>query len=473
MQHKTRESRIPIRNLGISLIGVLIIFISIDFVEMFPEGWEEGTKIIRNLIVLFGVWTVGVGVILARNAESVTLETSQLRIWILVMVSIWVILTASTMAKAILQDSETAQALLRLGFLALGFIILGFTASKSMSTGLQSFVARRLVFMVFVLLGVSVITFTLARVIPSNPAAAWLGGHPTGEQIAAMHEALGLNKPLPIQYLTYMRDILLGDWGKSITSHQPVAKDLARFLPRSLELVTLGLTISLLVGVPIGAMSAARKNSPLDHVSRGVSMTGVSLPSYFLGLLLQVFFFVVLDWLPIGGRMSDAVKYGSPIIHVTGFDLLDSVITRNWTAFIDLLKHMILPAVTLAYGSLAQVTRMTRSTMLDVLGQDYIRTARASGLSERTVIFGYALKNAIVPTLTIVGLSFGYMLAGTFLVELVFNYPGMGFYAVQAIRSIDYPAIMGVTILVATFYVIINLGIDVIQAFLDPRVKLQ
>jgi len=188
---------------------------------------------------------------------------------------------------------------------------------------------------------------------------------------------------------------------------------------------------------------------------------------------VQIFFFVILDILPIGERMSDAIKYGNPITRITGFDLIDSLLTRNFAAFIDLIKHMILPAVTLAYGSLSQVTRMTRSTMLDVLGQDYIRTARASGLSEQTVIFGYALKNAIVPTLTIVGLTYGYMLAGTFLVELVFNYPGMGLYAVRAIQSIDYPAIMGVTILVATFYVMINLGIDVIQAFLDPRVKLQ
>ena len=171
--------------------------------------------------------------------------------------------------------------------------------------------------------------------------------------------------------------------------------------------------------------------------------------------------------------MDISVQYGSPITKVTGFDLFDSFLTRNWTAFIDLLKHMILPAVTLAYGSLAQITRMTRSTMLDVLGQDYIRTARASGLPERTIIFGYALKNAIVPTLTIIGLSYGFLLAGTFMVELVFNYPGMGFYAVRAIQSIDYTAIMGVTLLVATFYVLINLGVDIIQAFLDPKVQLQ
>jgi len=197
------------------------------------------------------------------------------------------------------------------------------------------------------------------------------------------------------------------------------------------------------------------------------------MPGYLLGLLLQLIFFGALGLLPLGGRLDTTVQFGSPITRITGFDLIDSLLTRNWTAFIDLLKHIILPSLALAYGSVAQITRMTRSTMLDVLGKDYIRTARASGLPERSIIFGDALKNAILPTLTVVGLSYGYMLAGTFLVEIIFEFPGMGRYAVRAIQGIDYPGIMGVTLVVSISYVIINLGIDLIQSFLDPRVKLQ
>ena len=472
MKFEHRLMRRPIL-FGLTLLGFLFILFSFDLAKMVPEGHENAAKVVRNIVALFGIWVMGFGYMITRAEHRLTFEVPRLQRWTFAWFGIFLILTASALTKLIQTKNGITMTLARIVLTVLGLLILAFEVARAMPMGLRAYVARRLVFMVFVLFGVSVITFTLARLIPSDPAAAWLGGHPKAEQIEAMREALGLNKPLPVQYLVYMQNLFTGDWGKSIHTHQPVLNDLKVFLPRSIELVTLGLVIALIIGIPIGALSASRKDRPLDHVSRIISMSGVSIPGYFLGLLLQLVFFGAFAVLPIGGRLDTAVQYGSPIIQITGFDLIDSLLTRNWVAFKDLLRHMILPSLALAYGSLAQITRMTRSTMLDILGQDYIRTARASGLPERSVLFGDALKNAIIPTLTIVGLSYGFMLAGTFMVELVFTFPGMGLYAVRAIQGVDYPAIMGITLVVSTFYVMINLGIDLIQAFLDPRIKLQ
>lgn len=337
---------------------------------------------------------------------------------------------------------------------------------------MRAYIARRLALGLLVLFGVSVITFVIARVLPSDPAALWAGPRARAEQIARARVELGLDRPLPVQYVNYVKRFIAGDWGKSIRTRRDILADIRVFFPSSLELVTVAMGLSVLVGIPLGVVSATRRDRWPDHLARVVSLTGVSMPLFWLGILLQLIFFSTLGWLPLSGRMASEIRILDPVPMVTGFNLVDTLLAGNTRAFWSSLKHLVLPAVTLAIASLAVVTRMTRASMLEVLGQDFIRTARAMGLGERRVLYRHALKNALIPTLTVVGLSFGYLIAGTFLVEVVFDWPGLGFYTAHAILNVDYPAIMAVTILVATAYVLINLVVDVVQAIIDPRVRL-
>jgi peptide/nickel transport system permease protein len=334
------------------------------------------------------------------------------------------------------------------------------------------YLGRRLALAVLVLVSVSVITFLISRVVPSNPAALWVGPHPTKEQIAAARIKLGLDRPLYAQYFMYMGDLLRGDLGVSVRSHQPIIKDLGTYLPATLELVLVGMIMALIIGIPLGVLSGAKKNSLLDHASRLVAVAGVSVPTFWMGLLLQLFFFGKLGILPIGGRVDYTVALYDPIQHITGFHLLDSLLTGNFTALRDVLVHLILPAFTLGTFAIGLTIRMTRSTMIEVLEEGYITAARAAGIPERTILFRLALKNAIVPTLTVLGLSFVYSLTGAILVEVIFAWPGLGNYVTRAILSLDFPVIMAVTLVVTIFYVFINLFLDVIQTFLDPRVTL-
>ncbi len=334
------------------------------------------------------------------------------------------------------------------------------------------YVGRRLALAVLVLLSVSLITFVISRVVPSNPAALWVGPHPTKEQIAAARIKLGLDKPLYAQYLIYMSDLLHGDFGVSVRSHQPIIKDLQTYLPATLELVVVGMTMALIIGIPLGVFSGAKKKSLLDHGSRLLAVANVSVPTFWMGLLLQLFFFGRLGLLPLGGRVDYAIALYHPVQRITGFYLIDSVVTGNLAAFRDSLLHLILPAFTLGTYALGLTIRMTRSTMIEVLEEGYITAARAAGIPERTILFRLALKNAIVPTLTVLGLSFVYSLTGAILVEVIFAWPGLGNYVTGAILSLDFPVIMAVTLVVTVFYVFINLFLDIIQTFLDPRVTL-
>jgi len=338
---------------------------------------------------------------------------------------------------------------------------------------MRHYIARRLLLSLLVLFGVSVITFTIARVVPANPAAMWVGAHPTAEQIARAREELGLDKPLYIQYIRYLEGLVRGDLGVSIRTHDRVIEDIRAFLPASLELILVGMAISLVVGVPLGVFSAMRKDMFADHFSRVSSIAGVSLFTPWLGMMAQLVFFRWLGVLPVGDRIDTVISLTHPVIKVTGFYLIDSLLSGNWVAFQNVLSHIILPALTLAAYPIGLVTRMTRSTMVDILEEDYIRTARAYGLHERTIAYKYALKNAIGPTITVLALSFAYSLVETFLIETVFNWPGLGRYAALSIISLDYPAIMGVTIIVALVYVLLNLVVDLIQAYLDPRIILE
>ena len=334
------------------------------------------------------------------------------------------------------------------------------------------FLLRRLASSALVLAGVSIITFWLARMLPSDPAAIFIGPRAGPETIARVREELGLNEELHVQYLVYMRDMLGGDWGTSIATRRPVIDDILARLPASLELIVAAMLIALPVGLALGMLSARWHGRPVDMGVRIVSIIGVSLPAFFLGLLLQMLFFRQLDLLPLAGRVSSDLRFTSPVADITGVYFVDSLVTGNWVAFVDVTWHLILPAITLASFPIGLIARMTRSSMLETLGKDYIRMARAYGLRERLIVSRLALRNAMVPVLTVIGLTLAYLITGTFFVEFVFNWPGLGTYAIDAILATDYPAIMGITLLGAAGYVLINLVVDLAQAWIDPRIRL-
>jgi ABC-type dipeptide/oligopeptide/nickel transport system permease component len=334
------------------------------------------------------------------------------------------------------------------------------------------YVIRRIAMSILVLVGLSVITFTLARVIPSDPAALYIGPHPNPGDLERTREKLGLNRPLPVQYAYYVRDLLHGDLGDSIATKRPVLQEIGDRWPASLELLLTAMIFAVLVGVPLGVLSAQLQGSPFDVAVRTLSIVGVSMPAFWAGLLLQVVFFRNLHLLPLAGRFDTDLRFSSPIQPLTGFYLIDSAVTGNWIAFKDVAWHTVLPALTLAAYPIGLIARMTRATMIEVLSQDYIRTARAYGTPEWFTIYFYALKNAIGPTLTVIGLTLAYALTGTFFIEIVFNWPGLGLFTVHSLLNTDHPAIMGITLLAASGYVIINLMVDVAQAWIDPRISL-
>jgi ABC-type dipeptide/oligopeptide/nickel transport system permease component len=333
-------------------------------------------------------------------------------------------------------------------------------------------ILRRLVTSLLVLVGVSIITFFLSRVIPTNAAALYIGPKARPEDIERVTKKLGLDKPLPVQYAIYMGDLLKGDLGDSIGTKRPVLQELSSRLPATLELLFSGMLIATLVGIPLGVLSARWQGSPADLIVRAISIFGVSMPAFYLGLLLQILFFRNLDWLPLAGRIDSDLRFTNPIQVRTNFLVLDSFLTQNWVALQDLLLHLVLPSITLAAYPIGLIARMTRAAMLEVLSQDYIRTAKAYGIRDYVITYLYALKNAISPTLTVIGLTIAYALTGTFFVEVIFNWPGLGQFTVRSLLNVDYPAIMGVTLFGAAGYVLINLVVDLIQAWTDPRISL-
>ncbi len=334
------------------------------------------------------------------------------------------------------------------------------------------FLLRRIGTSLFVLIGVSVITFFIARVVPANPAALYIGPKARAEDIERVTKQLGLDKPLPTQYMIYMTELAHGDMGTSISTKRPITEELAGRLPATLELLFSGMLIAVLIGVPLGVLSARWQGRPLDVGVRVLSIFGVSMPAFFLGLILQIIFFRNLHLLPLAGRLDGDLRFSDPLTIITNFIVLDSILTSNWVTLKDALLHLILPSVTLAAYPIGLIARMTRAAMLEVFEQDYIRTARAYGIRQPVVIYLYALKNAISPTLTVIGLTVAFALTGTFFVEILFNWPGLGLFTVRSLLNLDYPAIMGVTLLGAAGYVLINLVVDVLQAWIDPRVAL-
>jgi peptide/nickel transport system permease protein len=335
-----------------------------------------------------------------------------------------------------------------------------------------AYVVRRIALAVLVLFGVATITFLMVRIVPSDPAAVYVGSNARPEQIAQARRDLGLDKPLSVQYGIYMKNLVKGDWGDSLRTKRPVLNDIMHFLPTSLELIITALVGATIVGVIFGVATAHRKGTWIDLVMRVFSTGGVSIPAFWLALMLQIAFFRILHLLPVAGQSDIFVAQAHPITAITGMPVVDALITGNWPAFTDSARHLVLPMLCLAAYPMGVIMRMTRSSMLEAMGNDYIRMARALGVPPRTLLYKDALKNAFGPVLTVIGLTFAYSLTGTFFVELIFAWPGLGYYATTSILSMDYPAIMGVTIMVAAAYVLVNLAVDLAQAFLDPRIAL-
>ncbi len=332
------------------------------------------------------------------------------------------------------------------------------------------FIVRRLFLGGVVLLGVILITFFLARVVPSDPAAKWAGPRATPAQIVQARLELGLDKPLPAQFYKYLTDLLQGNLGHSLRTRQPISQELKASLPATVELVLLSTLAAVLIGIPLGVISAKRKNEMVDHISRLFSVGVVSLPTFWIGLILQLVFFRILGIMPMGGQLSTHLRLTMEIPKITGFLTFDTLITGNFVLFLNAIWHLILPGITIALYPIGLVARMTRSALLEILNEDYITAARSYGLAERTVLWAYALKNSLGPTSTVVALSIGYTLVNTFLTETIFAWPGIGSYIATAVIGLDYPAIMGVTIFSALSYVVLNLIADIVVA-LDPRVR--
>ena len=326
---------------------------------------------------------------------------------------------------------------------------------------------KRLLGLLLVVFGVSLITFAISHLIPGDPARLIAGDRASDELVAGIRHQLGLDLPLYQQYGRYLLDLVQGDLGTSIRTNRPVLEDLQAFFPATLELAVVALFLAIVVGVPLGVLSAVYHNRAIDQIARTLAVTGISTPAFWLGLGAIVLFYGHLGWLPGGGRLSEGL---APPTTITGFYLIDALLAGNFSLFVDALKHLILPAATLGFVTLGVIARQIRSAMLDQLGEDYIRTARAYGLSRWTVILRHALPNALIPSVTVLGLTLGDLLYGAVLTETVFAWPGMGAYVVKSIQSLDFPAVMGFASLVSFIYVLLNMAIDLLYRVIDPRI---
>ena len=332
-------------------------------------------------------------------------------------------------------------------------------------------IGRRLLGALPNLLGVMVISFLLTRALPGDPAAYFAGGAATQEAVEQIRKTLGLDRPLPEQFLRYVADIARGDFGVSLTTGQPVLQELLARLPASLEMVLLALLLSCAVAIPLGVMAATRPGSWIDQLCRLVTTMGVSLPTFFTGLLLAYVFYFLLGWAPAPLGRLDPVF--SPPPAVTGLYLIDAALARDPSLWWASLRQLILPVLTMAVFVLAPIARMTRASMLQVLSADFVRTARASGLSSATVLVRYALRNALLPVVTTLGMVFGFMLGSSVVVEKVFGWPGVGSYAIDALTASDYAPVQGFVLAMGVLFVLLNLLVDLLYTLIDPRVSLE
>jgi peptide/nickel transport system permease protein len=332
---------------------------------------------------------------------------------------------------------------------------------------IEKYIAKRLLILIPVLFGVSLIVFMMIRLIPGDPARVIMGPKARPESIQLFHERYGLDKPVAVQYALWLGHMLRGDMGESLRTHTPVLEELLLRLPHTLELAATSFLVGATLGIGFGILASVYRNSPVDYATMVAALAGLSVPIFWLGLLLIFLFSVTLGWLPTGGRMG----YDVSVESLTSLPLLDSLLTANWQAFIDLLKHLLMPTVTLATPIIAVTARMTRSSMLEVMSQDYIRTARAKGLRERIVMSRHALRNAMLPIVTVLGLDVGWLLGGAVVTESIFAWPGVGRYVFEAIKARDYPAVQASILFIATAFVLVNLGVDILYAYINPRIR--
>ena len=332
-----------------------------------------------------------------------------------------------------------------------------------------SYILRRVLILIPTLLGVSIIVFLMLQAMPGDPAELLLGERATDEALFEIREHLGLNKPLYVQYGMFIKRLMKGDLGETIWTRQKVWVEVKQRFPATIELAVVALCIACFFGIILGIVSATRQYSIFDYISMLGALAGVSMPIFWLGLVFMLIFSVNLGWLPLSGRLSIDVD----LEIITNFYVLDAIITKNWIALKDVLWHIIMPAVTLSTIPMAIVARMTRSAMLEVLRQDYIKTAKAKGLSQFKVVYKHALRNALIPVVTPIGIQFGVTLGGAILTETIFAWPGVGKWMYDAVMQRDYMVIQGGTLFIATLFVVINLCVDVLYAVINPRISVK
>lgn len=331
------------------------------------------------------------------------------------------------------------------------------------------FIIRRAFSTAVLLSGVVLMTFALARLLPGDPARLIAGARANAEAVATVRDRLGLDDPVAVQFVTYIGNVLEGDFGRSVITRRPIAEDIITFFPATLELVVLASVVSLAMGVLFGTLAAVRSGSASDVAVRGVAVTGLSVPDFWLALVFQLVFFATLGLLPFGGRLDTGVIAPD---FVTGFMTVDSLLAGRLDLFGSALKHMILPVVVLAIPTMAITIRVVRTTMLEVLSQDFVRTARSKGIHPIRIYLWHALRNALLPIVTIFGLNTGLLISGAVFIELIFDWPGLGRYTANAIAASDYNAIMAITLIVSVAYTFINFLVDISYSLLDPRVEL-
>jgi peptide/nickel transport system permease protein len=335
---------------------------------------------------------------------------------------------------------------------------------------LLRFLARRVLLTIPILFGITLLAFVIARAVPSDPVVANLGQRAMSDPkiVAAFRAEWGLDKPPHEQYLTYIGNLVQGNLGMSIKTRRPVIEDLKSFLPATIELAAFSILVGMVMGVSLGVLAAVFRNRWVDHVARFVSLIGVSLPIFWLALILLFVFYSRLGVVAGPGRLDPGMV---PPPRVTGLMTVDALLAGDLATFGNAVSHLILPSVTLGFFTAGLITRVTRSAMLEVLGTDYVRTARAKGLREQLVVLRHAFRNAMVPVVTVIGFSFANLLAGTVLTERIFSWPGIGSYAFQASTTLDFQAIMGVSLLIAFIFIVTNLIVDVLYFVLDPRMR--
>lgn len=332
---------------------------------------------------------------------------------------------------------------------------------------MAQYIARRLISLIPVLLGVSIIVFSLIRLIPGDPVIIMLGERASVEDIERVREEMGFNRSIPVQYVEWMGKIVRGDLGKSIINRTPVMDELKTRLAATIEMIVAGMLLGMIIGISIGILSALRRNTWLDVVSTFGALLGVSMPIYWLALILIYAFAVNRQIFPPSARLDVALD----VDRRTGFMLIDTLISGDMSLFRNAIWHLLLPSIVLSTVIMPILARLTRASMLEVLQQDYVRTAKAKGLGSRVVVMRHALKNALLPIVTVIGLQLGGLLGGALLTETIFSWPGMGLWTYRAIQSRDYPIVQGAVLVSATIYVFVNLLVDISYAYLDPRIR--